>query len=182
MVVDGQEITTLIDLGAQVSSISSRFCGDLALQIEPLGHLLELEGTGGSAIPYLGFVEVNLQIPGIQTYNKDVLLLVIPTTTYSEIVPVMVRSKITDRAMSLMTKEELTKATTKWRQAHSGAVMSGSLQLPHTSSNKTGMKKEASYSSLRDDPHGGEEILPECCQRPSLHHLEGYHSPIQHSK
>ena len=79
VIVDGQETTALIDLGAQVPNVSSQFCEDLALQIQPLGQLLELEGTGGSAIPYLGFMEVNLQIPGIRNYNEDVLLLVIPS-------------------------------------------------------------------------------------------------------
>ena len=118
-------MTALIDSGAQVSSISSQFYGDLALQIQPLGWLLELEGAEGSAIPYLGFVEVNLQVPGIKNYNEDVLLLVIPTTTYSEMVPVMDGSKIIDRAMSMMTKGELMKVTMTWRQAHFGAVMSG---------------------------------------------------------
>ena len=39
-------------------------CKELGLEIQPLGQLLELEGTGGAAIPYLGFVEVNLQILG----------------------------------------------------------------------------------------------------------------------
>ena len=79
--VDGQETTALIDLGAQVSSVSSQFCEELALQIQPLGHFLELEGTRGAAIPKLGFVEVNLKILGITNYKDDVLLLVIPTTT-----------------------------------------------------------------------------------------------------
>ena len=144
-------MTVLIDSGAQVSSISSQFCGDLALQIQPLGQLLELEGTGGSAIPYLRFVEVNLQIPGIKNYNEDVLLLVIPTMTYFEMVPVMVGSKIIDRTMSMLTKGELMKATTAWRQAHSGVVMSGSLHLPHTSSNETRVEKEAIHSFLRHD-------------------------------
>ena len=65
----------------------------------------------GLTIPYLGFMDVSLQILGFRSYNEDVLLLVIPTTTYSEMVPVMVGSKIIDRAMSLMTKGELTKAT-----------------------------------------------------------------------
>ena len=94
-------MTTLIDLGAQVSSISSQFCRDVALQIQPLGQLLELEGTWGYAIPYLGFVEVNLQIPGIKIYSEDMLLLVIPMMTYPEMVPVMVGSKIIDRSHEL---------------------------------------------------------------------------------
>ena len=151
MIVDGQKMTALINLGAQVSIVSSQFCEDLALQIQPLGQLLELEGTGGSAIPYRGFVEVNLQILRIKNYNEDVLLLVIPTMTYSEMVPVVVGSKIIDRALSLMTKGELLKATTMWRQAHFGAVMSGSLQLPCTSSNKTRVEEEVSNSSQKDN-------------------------------
>ena len=80
------------------------------------------------------------------------LLLVIPTTAYSKMVPVMVGSNIIDRAMSLMTKQEFAKATMKWRQAHFGGVMSGSLQLTHTSSNQTRVEKEDSHSSPKDDP------------------------------
>ena len=32
VVIDGQEVTALIDSGTQVSSISTQFCEDLALQ------------------------------------------------------------------------------------------------------------------------------------------------------
>ena len=64
----------------------------------------------------------------------------------------MVGSKIIDNAMSLMNKGELTKVTMMWRQTHFGAVMSGLLQLPCTSSNKTGVEKEVNHYSPRDDP------------------------------
>ena len=90
VLIDGQETMALIVSSAQVPSVSSHFCKELALEIQSLGQLLELEGTGGSTIPYLGFVQVNLQISGIQCYNEDVVLLVIPTMTYSKMVPVMV--------------------------------------------------------------------------------------------
>ena len=132
--------------------ISAQFCKDLTLQIQPLGWLLELEGTGGAAIPYLRFVEANLQILEIRNFNEDVLLLVIPTMTYSKTVQVMVGSKIIDKAGSLMTMGELAKATTTWRQAHFGAVMSGSLQLSHSSSNKNEIGEGAKCSSQRSDP------------------------------
>ena len=55
VVVDRQQVTALIDLGDQVSSISAQFCKDLTLQIQSLGWLLELEWTGSAAIPYLGY-------------------------------------------------------------------------------------------------------------------------------
>ena len=136
VVVDGCEVAALVDLGAQVSNISAQLCKELGLKIQPLGQLLELERTGGAAIPYLRFVEVNLQILGIRGYNEDVLLLAIPTMAYAEGVPVMVGSKIIDRALSCMTAGELACATATWQQAHFGAVMSGSLQLSHSSSEK----------------------------------------------
>ena len=79
VVIDGCKVTALIDLGAQVLTISVQLCEDLGLEIQPLGWLLEIEGTGGAAIPYLRFVEVNLQILGIRGYNEDVLLLATPT-------------------------------------------------------------------------------------------------------
>ena len=78
-------------------------------------------------------MEVNLQILGIRGYNKDVLLLAIPTTAYAEGVLVVVGSKIIDRALSYMTAGELAHVTATWRQAHVGAVMLGSLQLSHSS-------------------------------------------------
>ena len=64
------------------------------------------------------------------------LLLVIPIMTYSKTVSVMVGTKIINKALSLMTMGELAKATMTWRQAHFGAVMSGSLQLSCSSSGK----------------------------------------------
>ena len=105
--MDGCKVAALVDLGAQVSNISAQLCEELGLKIQPLGLLLELEGTGGAAIPYLRFVEVNLQILGIRRYNKDVLLLAIPTMAYTERVLVMVGSKIIDKALSCMTVGEL---------------------------------------------------------------------------
>ena len=152
VVVDGHEATALIDLGAQVLSISTQFCKDLSLQIQPLGQLLELEGTGGAAIPYLRFVEVNFQILEIRNYNLDVLLLVIPTMTYSKMVLVMVGTKIINKALSLMTMGELAKATMTWRKAHFEAVMLGSLQLSCSGSDKSEIGETAECSLQRSDP------------------------------
>ena len=123
----------------------------MTLQVHPLSRLLKLEGTGGSAILYLGYVEVNLQILGIKGYNEDILLLVILTMTYSEKVQLMAGSKIIDWAMGMMTKGELRRATATWKQAHISAVLSWSLQLPHTDSKGNGkVEKGVTFSSTSD--------------------------------
>ena len=72
--------------------------------------------------------------------------------TYSQMVLVVVGSKPIDKALSVMTKGELKKAATMWRQAHFGAVMMGLLQLSHTNPSKTGMEEEVSHSSIGSDP------------------------------
>ena len=134
VIMNGQRMTALIDSGAQISSISSWFCEDLTLQTHALGRLLELEGTGGSVILYLRYVEGNLQIMGIKNYNKDILLLVIPTMTYSEKIPVMVGSKIIDWSMSDHNLETgsfggchvwVTTATPHWPKWNQGAKGAG---------------------------------------------------------
>ena len=114
VVMDGCEVAALVDLGAQVSNISAQLCNELGLEIQPLGWLLELEGTGGAANPYVRFVEANLQILGIRGYNEDVLLLAIPTMAYAERVLVMVGLKTIARALSCMTVGELVCATVTW--------------------------------------------------------------------
>ena len=130
IIVDRQKVTVLIDSGAHVSSVSSWFYTWMTLKVHPLDRMLQVEGTRGSAIPYLGYVEVNLQNMGIRGYNKDALLLVILTMTYSEKLPVVVESQIIDRAMGMIMKGELVRATMTWQLVHFSVVMSGSLQLP----------------------------------------------------
>ena len=65
---------------------------------------------------------------------------------------VMVGSTIIDRALSVITKAELKKVATTWRQAHIEAGISRSLQLSHTNSSKMGKEEEVSHSSPGSDP------------------------------
>ena len=69
-----------------------------------------------------------------------------------------------------------------WRQAHFGAVMSGSLQLPHTSPTGNWGGKQVSHSSLRGDPMEVREFcLDNVREAQSTPHRRS-HPPIQHSK
>ena len=150
----------------------------MALKVYPLDRPLELEGTRCSAIPYLGYVEVNLQIPGIKGYNEDILLLVILTTTYSKKVPVVVGSKITDRAMGMNTKEELVRATMTWKQAHFVVVMPRSFQLPHRSTREDWDAAKGAAPSITPDLTAPKEFSLDNVQGVCLHHTEGHHSCI----
>ena len=131
VIVDRQKVTALINLRAQVSNVSFGFLQSDGPEGPSSRQVARARGYWSSAIPYLRYIEVNLEIPGIRDYNEDVLLLVILTMTYSNKVPVMVGSKIIDRAMEMSTKGKLARETAIWKQTNFSAVMSGSLQLPH---------------------------------------------------
>ena len=86
--------------------------------------------------------------------------------TYSEKTLVMVGSKIIDWVMKIITKGELAKVTTTWKQAHFRAVISRSLQLPHTGPNGTGVEKEVIHSSPRIDTMEVKEFCLDDVQGP----------------
>ena len=130
VIIDRQEVTALIDFGGSGVEYKCSVLQRAHLANPASGSVIGARGDRGAAIPYLRSVEVNLQIPGIRNYNEDVLLLVIPTTTYSKTVLVMVGTKIIDKALSLMTAGELAKATTTWRQAHLEQSCLGSCNSP----------------------------------------------------
>ena len=55
----------LIDSGAVISVMSKDYCYEHGYEIQPLEHLVPIEGSGGASNPYLGYVEVRMHIPGI---------------------------------------------------------------------------------------------------------------------
>ena len=81
--IDDVECLALVDSGAQISTITIEFVKQLGLTIHQLDRILKFETTGGGDIPYTGYVEVNLKIPEIKSFNEDVFMLVIDDSTYN---------------------------------------------------------------------------------------------------
>ena len=75
--LEGKEYPALLDSGAQRSGISLRLAKKLGLKIYQLDTLLDIEGFGGNDVPYLGYVEVRLQVKGISGMDEDSLFLVV---------------------------------------------------------------------------------------------------------
>ena len=65
VILEGKEYPALLDSGAQPSGVSLKLAKKLGLKIYQLDTLLDIEGFGGNDIPYLGYVEVQLQVKGI---------------------------------------------------------------------------------------------------------------------
>ena len=78
IVINGHPVTALLDTGSQVTHISVAFCQGNNIQIHPLDKLVEIEGTGGDIIKYIGYIEATLILPlGSQSFETEALLLVL---------------------------------------------------------------------------------------------------------
>ena len=84
----------LLDTGSKVSTMSASLSESLDLKVQPLEHLLTVEGAGGHKLFYLGYVEVDITCADINLFDLSVIMLVVPNTKYHNIVPVLLGTNI----------------------------------------------------------------------------------------
>ena len=91
-----------------ISMMSKDYCHERGYKIQPLEHLVPIEWYWGANVPYLGYVGVRMHIPGINSFNRDVLMLISSTTTkYHKRVPIQVGSLVIDQVTNCISGEEL---------------------------------------------------------------------------
>ena len=117
MKIEGVETTALIDTGACMSAITKSFAEALELDLKPLDSVLDIEGTGGGKVPYHGYVECRLNLPQVEKFDCDVLMLVIDDSQYGARVPIQIGTLHIDMAIDLATEEERGKFKRKWERA-----------------------------------------------------------------
>ena len=100
------------------------------LKIHKLDTLIEAEATGGSLVPYTGYVEARLSILGIKAMNHNSLFMVVNDTNYTKSVPVQLGTLHIDEALSLVTGEDYGKLSATWVRANfPPQPISGSTQV-----------------------------------------------------
>ena len=61
--INGQPVTALLDTVSQVTHVNHDYCVANGIEINPLAKLVNIEGTGGNSIEYLGYAEASLSHP-----------------------------------------------------------------------------------------------------------------------
>ena len=79
----------------------------LVLKIQNLENMLDIEGGGGIAILYIGYVEVQLQTPDIKNYKENDLMMVMNNSRYGDKIPFAIGTiHIYTHHIKEMTKDE----------------------------------------------------------------------------
>ena len=122
--IDGIISKALIDSGAMILMMSRDYCDKHGYGIQPLEHLVPIGGSGGANVPYLGYVEVRMYIPGINSFDRDVLMLISPITTcYHQRVPIQVGSHIIDQVTNCISEDEQQSLSESWKVAYVSMII-----------------------------------------------------------
>ena len=83
----------LLDNGAQINTIMPKYISDHSLQMGPITNHLGAEvtcvGLGNAYSRPLGYIIIQVQVDGVQGYDKDQIALVIPDlSTFVARIPV----------------------------------------------------------------------------------------------
>ena len=89
--MEGQENRALLDSGSQLLAISWTWVKELKLKPKQLQSILQIEGSKGLEVLYLGYVEVHLRIPEVKALDQDVLLLIILDSAHTQYTPITLR-------------------------------------------------------------------------------------------
>ena len=135
-IVEGQRFLALVDSGVQLSTMSELLVQALKLPIHKLNTLIEAEAPGGGIIPYVGYVEARLAIPGIKKMDKDSLF---NNSPYTNRVPIQIGTLHIREVLQLATKEEKEALPQAWETANfppQPLAKSGVLKEPEFDLNK----------------------------------------------
>ena len=128
--IDGTISKALIDSGAMLSMMSKGYGDEHRYEIQPFDQLGPIEGGWGADVPYLSYVEVRMHIPGISSFDQNVLMLISHTTTpYHRRVPIQVGNHIIGQVTNCITEDELQSLSQSWKLAYVSTTISKSLQV-----------------------------------------------------
>ena len=106
-----------------MSAMTKSFAEALKLDLKSLNSMLDIEGMGGGKVPYHGYVECRLNLPQIEKFDHDVLMLVIDDSQYGARVPIQIGTLHIDMAIDLATDEKWRKFKRKWECAEMASYL-----------------------------------------------------------
>ena len=147
----GQETRALLDSGSQSSAISWTWVKKLKLEPKQLQSILQIEGSGGLEVLYLGYVEVHLQIPEVNAFDQDMLLLIIPDSAHTQCTPIILGTLHIDMAIKLATEKEFKNLNKQWQRSLVATKLTiKEMQILNIEEAEIGSKLDSDVKLVRD--------------------------------
>ena len=120
VIIDNAKVCALLDSGTMADLMSSAYAEARGFDVRPITELSDRYVTLNLALGYsslvTGFVEYNLQVKGVSSYDSDrVTLLAKDDTQFSKEVPLTIGMKTEDSIFEAMKEGEIDMLDNVWK-------------------------------------------------------------------
>ena len=130
VLVDGKLVTCLLDNGVQLNFIMPAYIRERGMDIMSLDYLAEeiggaiphISGIGGISVEPIGFVMMNVKVPGITGYDEDHIAIVMDDPGMMEW-PVILGTPTIYQVMEVIKESEIFKLAVPWASSHISWLM-----------------------------------------------------------
>jgi hypothetical protein len=101
--VEGVATSALLDTGVSVSTVSEQFYRSHLqhVELQRVDQLVKIECANGESLPYLGYIQVDVAVPGVgRNLTQPCMMLVVPITQYSSSTPVLLGTNFLSTLLS----------------------------------------------------------------------------------
>ena len=128
--VDDELVTCLLDNGAQLNFIMPAYAQEQGINIMSLDYLAEevggaiphISSLGGISVEPIGFVMMNVKVPGVAGYDEDQITIVMDDPGMTEW-PVILGTSTLYRVMEVIQESEISKLAVPWASSRVSWLM-----------------------------------------------------------
>ena len=128
--VDDELVTCLLDNGAQLNFITPAYAQEQGMDIMSLDYLAEeiggaiplIRGLGGISVEPIGFIMMNVKVPGVMGYNEEEIAIVMDDPGMTEW-PVILGTPTLYQVMEVIKESEISKLAVPWAPSHISWLM-----------------------------------------------------------
>ena len=128
--IDDELVSCLLDNGAQLNFITPAYAQERGMDIMSLDYLAEkiggaiplIRGLGGISVEPVGFVTMNVKVPGVEGYDEDQITIVMDDLGMMEW-PVILGTPTLYRVMEVIKESEISKLAVPWASSRVSWLM-----------------------------------------------------------
>ena len=128
--IDDKLVSCLLDNGAQLNFITPAYAQEQGMDIMSLEYLAEeigeaillIRGLGGISVEPVGFVMMNIKVPGVEGYDEDQITIVIDDPGMTEW-PVILGTPTLYWVMAVIKESEISKLAVPWASSRVSWLM-----------------------------------------------------------